>query len=146
MSTYRICKYCGDLHDVADWPANHIDPDPARSDLPCPGYISDIMPAIRSMGNGQVYDSKSEIRKHYRRDGYTEVGNDPARHRPFKRVATDRKAIKDAVERSAAKVARGELTERGKRIELGRTGRKPPKHVEPSGPPMPRGVFKPSFA
>ena len=44
--------------------------------FPCPHYISDQQPATRSMGDGKYYDSKSEMRKHYRRDGFIEVGND----------------------------------------------------------------------
>lgn len=140
---FRVCPDCGEMHDKHEWPANHRRPDEV---LCAPSVISDVMPTIRSMGNGRLYDSKSEIRKHYKRDGYTELGNDPARNRPFKRQPIDRKGIKDAIERSAAKAARGEYTERGKQIHLTRPGRKAPKHVEPSGPPMPRGAFKPSFA
>lgn len=145
MATFRICKYCGDLHDLACWPANHMDPEPARSDLSAPYYISDIMPAVQSMGNGKMYESKSEMRKHYKRDGLIEVGNDPARHVKFKRPAPDRKAMRDSIRKAAARVDRGDVRPQTRALMLTRPGTKPPKHRHTDAEkPMPT-IIKPSF-
>lgn len=78
-ATYRICKACGDLHDIYNWPDNHRDwmPD-NRSDLSAPMVIRDNMDATRSMLDGRMYDSKSALRSTYRAAGVVEVGNDPS--------------------------------------------------------------------
>ena len=48
-----------------------------RAAEPCaPFTISDTQQALKSMTNGKLYDSKSEMRKEYRRAGVAEVGND----------------------------------------------------------------------
>ena len=47
--------------------------------FPCPMYISDGQGGIHgvmSMADGQFYDSKSNMRAHYKRDGIVEVGTD----------------------------------------------------------------------
>lgn len=41
-----------------------------------PFTISDAQPALRSMTDGRIYDSKSEMRKEYRRAGVEEVGTE----------------------------------------------------------------------
>lgn len=41
-----------------------------------PRVISDTQPLIQSQTNGKHYDSKSELRKEYKRAGVIEVGND----------------------------------------------------------------------
>lgn len=137
------CPDCGELHDKHDWPDNHRRP----GEVVCaPAVISDIMPAIQSQGNGRWYDSKSEIRKHYRRDGLIEVGNDPARHRKVTPPDPDRKAIRESIRKAAARVERGDVREQTKALMLTRPGTKPPKHKHTdAGPPVPRGAFKPSF-
>lgn len=83
-------------------------PEPKRSDMPCPQIMSDVMPAVQSMVDGRMYDSKSAIRAHYRREGVIEVGNDPARLRPFVKPKVSRKEIKDTVAKARARVERGE--------------------------------------
>jgi hypothetical protein len=93
------------MHDKYEWPDNHRRPDEV---LAAPSVISDVMDPVRSQGNGRIYDSKSEIRKHYRRDGFTEVGNDPARKRPKKREKIDGKAIAESVDKAIARFNRGE--------------------------------------
>lgn len=140
---YRFCPDCGEMHDVHDWPANHRRWDEA---LCAPSVISDVQPPTMSMGNGQIYDSKSEMRKHYKRDGFIEVGNDPARLRPKQRAPVDRTGIKDAVQRSAARVARGDVRPETKAKMLTRPGTKAPKdQYEPPRGPQTRGVVKPAF-
>ena len=47
-----------------------------QGELCTPMVIRDSMKPVQSMGNGRVYDSKSAIRAHYKRDGFEEVGND----------------------------------------------------------------------
>ncbi|MDF9301614.1 hypothetical protein P5P81_03320 [Tritonibacter mobilis] len=59
---------------------------PAQGQLCAPMLISDCQNAVQSMTNGQVYDSKSELRKEYRRAGVIEVGNDV----PTKRATPSR--------------------------------------------------------
>jgi hypothetical protein len=84
-------------------------PGPAkRSDLPCPRIASDIMPPVQSQVDGRMYDSKSAIRRSYKVHGVEEIGNDPARLRPFVRPKNDRRKIKETVERAKARVERGE--------------------------------------
>lgn len=88
---------------------------PKRSDLPAPGLIMDTMAPVQSMLDGKMYDSKSHLRKTYRQAGVLEVGNDPARHKPFERPKPDRRAIRTSIQKAKAKVERGEFTERTKR-------------------------------
>lgn len=48
-----------------------------RAAEPCaPFTISDTQPALRSMTDGQLYDSKSEMRREYKRVGVEEVGTE----------------------------------------------------------------------
>lgn len=49
---------------------------PSQGQLACPMIISDGQPHLMSMTNGKYYDSKSEMRKEYKRAGVVEVGND----------------------------------------------------------------------
>ena len=76
-TTYRLCKICDELHDVANWPDNHrewiID---NRSDLAAPMVIRDSMDAVKSMLDGKMYESKRGLRQTYREAGVTEVGDD----------------------------------------------------------------------
>ena len=75
-SRYRICRLCGDMHDVAAWPDNHRELPPRRSALSAPYFISDTMDGTFHPVNNGVYDSKSEFRKVTRRSGNIEIGND----------------------------------------------------------------------
>ena len=85
MATYRMCKVCGDLHDIANWPDNHrewiID---NRSDLAAPMIIRDGMDEVKSMLDGQIYDCKSRLRRTYKDAGVVEVGNDSSYTDPEK--------------------------------------------------------------
>ena len=98
MATYRICKVCGDMHDVHAWPDNHrewiID---NRSDLAAPMVIRDGMDAVQSMLDGQMYESKSSLRRTYRQAGVVEVGNDSSYTDPEKvrsQAPNERKRLK----------------------------------------------------
>lgn len=102
---FKVCSDCGEMHDVHDWPGNHRRPGEA---LAAPGVVSDVMDPVRSQGNGRTYDSKSQIREHYRRDGFVEVGNDPARLRLKKKPKIDGAKIMESVDKAMARYNRGE--------------------------------------
>jgi hypothetical protein len=76
-----MCKYCGEeLHDVANWPDNHRDPPPNRSDHPAPYVQSDRLGrGINGLWHpitGQMIDSKSQFRAITKAHGCVEVGNE----------------------------------------------------------------------
>jgi hypothetical protein len=70
------------------------EPIAARSQLPGPMIISDQI-ELQAQHDGQIYTSKSALRRSYRQNGYVEVGNEE--QKPFVKPKPDRKAIKDAV-------------------------------------------------
>lgn len=74
----------------------------AASDYPCPRVITDHMDAVQHV-DGKFYESKSAFRAVTKREGYIEVGNDPARlrkpERPKPTKAERDKAIKTAIEK-----------------------------------------------
>jgi len=81
-------------------------PTPNRSTLPAPHLLRDEMPAVQSMLDGKLYDSKSRLRQTYRAAGVTEVGNDvpmtpPAPKRPR------REDVKAAVGKAFSKAGLG---------------------------------------
>ena len=79
----------------------------ARSSLSTPMLASDQMPAVRSMLDGRLYDSKSALRASYRAAGVTEVGNDPSIRRHAQKPMPDRKAIRATVARAFARMGLG---------------------------------------
>lgn len=77
-----------------------------QGDLCAPMIISDGMGkgvnGLKSQVNGLHYDSKSNLRKHYRDAGVVEVGNDPAGQRKgprYRDPLKDRK-IESAIHRA----------------------------------------------
>ena len=80
----------------------------APSHLPCPMIVADHMAPVQGMHDGRTYDSKSSLRASYRANGLTHVATEPARHRPRPAPRTDRMAVKDTIERAAARFERGE--------------------------------------
>ena len=78
------------------------------SDLPFPQVMSDTMEPVQSMLDGKMYTSKRALRATYRAAGVVEVGNDPARLRPRPKPKTSENAVRDTVEKAAARYARGE--------------------------------------
>lgn len=88
------------------WRVDRPPRDPARSDLPMPSVISDIMPPTEQV-DGKFYTSKSEFRRVGRSLGLTEVGNE--KPKPRRKTYDDpaykakrREAIKIAVEKVRA--------------------------------------------
>lgn len=84
--TQRLCRACGDWHDLGQpWPrgcAQHFKVrTEARSSLPRPMVISDYANGVQSMVSGERFDSKAELRRHYRANGVVEVGNETIKPR-----------------------------------------------------------------
>lgn len=104
---YRLCALCGDMHEVANWPDNHVQP------IAAPMVIRDEMPAIQGQHDGKMYDSKRALRASYQPSGnaegkyFTEIGNEVQKRT---RVKPDRRQIKDSVQKAAAKLRNGEVT------------------------------------
>jgi hypothetical protein len=117
MPRYRVCKQCGECHDVDNWPDNHrewiID---NRSDLAAPMIIRDTMSPTKGMHDGKIYESKRAMRQSYRDHGVIEVGNDSSVMNPQPRPKRkpDRAGVRAAVSRA---VSLTNLTRR-KRDEL----------------------------
>lgn len=86
--------------------------EPARSNLPFPMIMSDVMEPVMSMLDGKMYDSKSALRATYKAAGCVEIGNDPARFKKRERKKVDRKEIKTTLEKAAARYNRGERVKR----------------------------------
>lgn len=103
----RICRYCGDLHNMAAWPHNCLPDKPARSDFPSPYVISDNLPdgvnGLFHHGVGKRTDSKSHFRKLTKDSGCIEVGNELAatKQREIKELKTEviEAAVNDALHR-----------------------------------------------
>lgn len=78
----------------------------SQGQLAAPSIIHDGQGGIRgvqSMQDGKLYDSKSNMRRHYREAGVVELGNDaPTEKAPIKRP--DRAKIKESVQRGMAAV------------------------------------------
>lgn len=83
--TERLCRACREWHDVnRAWPqacASHFRVRSARSDLPRPTVISDSLDGLQSMVSGERFDSKSDLRRHYKANGVIEVGNETIKPR-----------------------------------------------------------------
>lgn len=106
----RLCRKCGEWHDVDEWPVQcyRLPPQGASDALPVPMVITDTMEPVQSMLDGQMYTSKSALRATYKAAGVIEVGNDPARLRPRRKPKPNRKAIRDSIEKATARFNRGE--------------------------------------
>lgn len=80
MARFRLCKYCGDLHQLGKWPDNCRPEAPARSDFPSPYIISDYLPGgvngLFHHAECRKTDSKSEFRRWTRDHGCIEVGGE----------------------------------------------------------------------
>lgn len=88
---YRICKQCGKLHALSEWPVECEE----FSASDAPYVISDNI-EIQSMHDGKHYTSKSRLRSEYRAHGVEELGNDrPTPTRP----QSERGAIRDELRR-----------------------------------------------
>ena len=94
----RLCKCCGDLHDVLkQWPTECLSHFGriTRSDLAAPNFMSDHMDAIESPVSGKMYDSKAALRAEYKAAGMVELGNE--RLKPVDRDVIDEKDIQESI-------------------------------------------------
>ena len=73
------------------------------SSLPRPMLIRDGMDALRGMHDGRLYESKSELRRSYREQGYAELGNDA----PLAPRDNSRPITKDEIGAALQKVRQG---------------------------------------
>lgn len=102
----RFCKMCRSWHDLNQpWPLACIKIEPDKRGPYRIHVISDTMGPLQGQHDGKIYDSKAKLRASYRAHGLIEVGNDPARLRPYKPPAVDRKKIRAAIERAKSQVA-----------------------------------------
>jgi hypothetical protein len=72
----RSCRYCGKIHESApvyEFCSQEIQKQ--RSHLATPMIILDTQNDIKSMADGKIYSSKSEMRKVYKQKGLIEVGD-----------------------------------------------------------------------
>ena len=106
-ATYRICRACGDLHDVAAWPGLCLEQfRKARSDLPMPAIRSDGMDPIMNHANGLMYDSRSAYERGVKDAGCVIVGDDKLTPSP-RPVLSDRELkqdIKTAIDQVEARL------------------------------------------
>jgi len=101
----RLCKVCGGWHDLdQEWPHNCREWVPQMQFLAAPRVVSDTLPPLQSQVTGAIHDSKSNLRREYRRHGMEEVGNDPAQFRPKPKPKVDRQGIRAAIERANSRV------------------------------------------
>lgn len=103
---FMACRTCGGIHETSHWPHNCM---PEQFDLAHEyagiATISDSLEGyglngIQSQADGRWHTSKSRLRADYRALGMVEMGNDAARHKPFKRPKPDRKQIKEALHKA----------------------------------------------
>lgn len=110
--TLRRCSACGETHWLSEWPHNHREAEPKRSDLSSPMVITDTMEPVKSMADGKVYSSKAALRATYKPSGnpdgisYSEVGNEVVGGKPAPK--TDEKAIQASLQKALARYERGE--------------------------------------
>jgi hypothetical protein len=82
-ATYRICRSCGDMHEVSEWPRECLEQfRKARSDLPMPAIRSDGMDPIMNHANGLIYDSRSAYERGVKDAGCEIVGNEKLTPKP----------------------------------------------------------------
>lgn len=85
-----------------EWEERAFQKQLSQGQLAVPMVMRDDMRPVQSMTNGRFYDSKSEIRKEYRRAGVKEVGNDV----PMKKPEPSRDEKRRAKEARKASIGR----------------------------------------
>ncbi len=106
----RFCRTCRGWHGVEAWPFECLPqaPQAQSTAIPVPYFISDTTEPLQHPIDGKFYTSKSTFSKITRQAGAIEVGNDPARLRPREKPKTDRKVLRDSLEKAKARYLRGE--------------------------------------
>lgn len=94
-----------DGYNQIDW-SKHVpwEPKPVarptgRSDLACPHFISDTMPATEHV-DGNFYESKAAFRAVTRREGMIELGNDPQRHKLLEKQTSTKEDRRAAIDKA----------------------------------------------
>jgi len=93
---------------MAEWEERAFMRRSSQGDLCAPMILRDDMRPVQSMTNGKLYDSKSNLRKEYRRAGVIEVGSDV----PMKRPEPTRDEKKRARQARLASIGRA-LSQKG---------------------------------
>lgn len=106
----KLCRACGKWHETDEWPTEcYAKPSLASSDtIPVPYFICDTMEPLEHPLTGQFLTSKRQFSQITKDRGYEEVGNDPNRLKPQPKPKPDRKAIKEVVQKAAARYRAGE--------------------------------------
>ena len=109
MPRERLCKVCGQWHDLDEpWPVDcMIETNLNMADLAAPMISGDTMKAVRSQTNGLWYDSKSALRKEYKRAGVVEVGNDVPQAKPKIDWAKEKKKRTATIGRALSRAGLG---------------------------------------
>lgn len=105
MARFRLCRHCGELHQLGRWPDNCRDNGWPRSDLAAPFVIRDDLGGINGLYHHAAlkrFDSKRAYSQATRDHGCIEVGNERLKQThpdvaiPDKAIGA---AINDALER-----------------------------------------------
>ena len=106
----RFCRACNGWHEVDSWPREcYVIVERAQSDtIPVPYFISDTTEPLEHPLTGKYYTSKREFSRITKERGYEEVGNDPNRLKPPPPPTSDKKAIKESVQKAVARYKNGE--------------------------------------
>lgn len=81
MARFRVCRYCGGVHQLGRVPDNCREPDwDLRSELASPSVQSDSLPGgihgIFSHADGRRYDSKAKYLAEAKARGCEVIGNE----------------------------------------------------------------------
>lgn len=106
-TTYKKCKFCGDFHDVDNWPDNHREYVPDnRSELASPSVVNGSVDYLQSQADGKIYTCKRTMRREQQARGYVEVGNEnPGAHRAKRDGKAHRKQVHETLQRAASQHA-----------------------------------------
>jgi hypothetical protein len=99
--SYRLCRHCGDLHQLGRWPDNCKDEAPQRSDHPAPFVVRDTLPGgvngLYHHAALRKFDSKAAYRQATKDAGCIEIGNEYAAANARRSVDIDDRVIESGV-------------------------------------------------
>ncbi|WP_135210370.1 hypothetical protein [Vitreimonas flagellata] len=96
MARFKLCKHCGDLHQVGRVPSNCRDEPWPRSDLPAPHVIRDQLGGINGVfhhGALTRFDSKRRFRQATRDHGLIEVGDERPQDKPREHIYSNTREL-----------------------------------------------------
>lgn len=113
-SNKKFCRVSQTWLDVAEYERRKADYEErafqrqmSQGELACPMIIRDDQRPVQSMTNGKFYDSKSELRKEYRRANVIEVGNDVPTKKPKIDWVAEKKKRHASIGRALSKAGFG---------------------------------------